>query len=430
MTALTFVILVGVLLAFAVHRAADVLNLRRLSADLPPGFEDLYDAETYRRSQEYTATRLRFGMAVESAQLLLLVVFWLAGGFGWLDELVRGLGWGPVASGLVYVSALFLARTVLTLPLGAYSTFVIEERFGFNRTSPGTFVADRIKGLGLAILLGGPLLTLVLALFEYGGAFAWVFAWAAATIFTLLVQLILPTFILPLFNKYTPLEDGELRQAIFAYASKVGFELKDIYVMDGSRRSSKGNAFFTGLGRAKRIALFDTLVSRHPVEELVGVLAHEIGHFQKRHVLKGTILSVAQLGLTFALLALVLRSEAVFAAFGVDRPSTYVGIVIFAVLIAPLELLLSAGGQALSRAHEREADRFAAETTGRPASLAGALKRLSRDTLSNLTPHALYVALNYSHPPVPERVRALTPAQKGPASGADLAVEASGDAAL
>jgi STE24 endopeptidase len=407
MNTLTFVIVAGVLLAFGVNRVADILNLRRLRAEVPPDFEGVYDPQTYRRSQAYTATRLRFGLFASGFDLALLLVFWLAGGFGRLDGLVRALDQHPMVSGLLYVGALFLLRGLFSLPFAIYSTFGIEESFGFNRTSPRTFITDRLKGLLLAGVLGAPLLALVLALFEYAGTGAWLYAWGATAAFVLLAQLILPTFILPLFNKYRPLEQGELREAIFAYASRVGFALKDVYVMDGSRRSSKGNAFFTGFGRSRRIALFDTLISRHPVEELVAVLAHEIGHYQRRHVLKGTVVTIAQLGLTFALLALVLRTPAVFTAFGVDEPSAYVGLVIFAVLFAPLELLLSVGGQAISRRHEREADRFAAATTGRPQALAAALKRLSRDTLGNLTPHPLYVILNYSHPPVPERVRLL-----------------------
>ncbi len=292
--------------------------------------------------------------------------------------------------------------------------FVIEQKYGFNRTSAPTFLLDLAKGLGVAVVLGVPLVIGFLALFEYGGDLAWVYAWAAVVAFSFVMQILAPTLIMPLFNKFTPLEDGDLKEAIVTYARKVGFPLKGVFSIDASRRTTKGNAFFTGFGRSKRIALFDTLIQRHPTGELVAVLAHEVGHYKKRHVLIGTIISALETGLFLGLFSLLLDQSALFQAFGVDEPSAYTGVIFVAILLRPLQLVLSLGDVALSRRHERQADLFGAITTGRGDLLASGLKRLSKDSLSNLTPHPVYVFLNYSHPPVLERVKAL---DAGPTPG-------------
>jgi len=345
-----------------------------------------------------------------SFDLAVLLVFWLGGGFGWLDGRVRDLGLGAVGSGLVFIGILVAAKAVLGLPFAWYHTFVLEERFGFNRTDARTFWADRVKGLLLGALLGGVLLGAVLFFFERTGDAAWLWCWGATTAFLLVVQFVAPTWIFPLFNKFEPLGEGPLREALLTYAGQVGFPLRDVYVIDGSRRSSKANAFFTGFGKNKRVALFDTLIEKHEPGELVAVVAHEIGHFKKGHIVKGIVLGTLQMGVVFFLLSLVLRlggDSGLFEAFGVATPSTYVGLVVFGILYAPLDLLLSAGMQAFSRKNEFEADRFARETTGSGEALARALQKLSADHLDNLTPHPFYVGLHYSHPPLVARLRAL-----------------------
>ncbi len=399
--------LVGLLVVEAINWAARLLNLRALRPDLPPEFADVYDAEAYRRSQEYTRVNTRFHFVESMFDLAVLLAFWFAGGFGWLDGLVRSWGLGPIWTGLVFFVILAVARGILGLPFSIYAVFVIEERFGFNRTTPGTFVLDLLKGLAVGIVIGVPLIAVFLALFEYGGPFAWIYAWVAVVAFSFLMQIVAPTLIMPLFNKFTPLGDGELKDAILDYARRVDFPLEGVFSIDASRRSSKGNAFFTGFGKRKRIALFDTLIERHSTEELVAVLAHEVGHYKKRHVLIGTIVSALEAGLFLGLFSLLLDQTALFTAFGVDAPSVYTGVIFVAILLQPLELALSVGGAALSRRHERQADRFAVATTGRADLLASGLKRLSKDNLSNLTPHPFYVFLNYSHPPTLERVKAL-----------------------
>jgi STE24 endopeptidase len=386
---------------------ADLLNLRTLGAGLPTEFRGLYDEERYRKSQQYTAARLRFGIISSTVSLAAVLLFWLLGGFGRLDAVLRALSLSEVWTGVLYIGALALARSALSLPFSIYSTFVIEARFGFNRTSVRTFVGDLLKGLLLALLLGVPLVAVILWLFGTAGAAAWLYCWLVATGFILVVQFVAPAWIMPLFNTFTPLGPGELREAILGYARAVGFSLRDLYVIDGSKRSSKSNAFFTGFGRNKRIALFDTLVKNHPVEELVAVLAHEIGHYKRHHIRQGMIIGILHAGAMFFILSLFIGRQGLFDAFQVRDVSVYGGFVFFGMLFAPIELLLSLAMNALSRRNEFAADRYAAETTGTPEAMIGALKRLSVDNLSHLTPHPFYIFLHYSHPTVIDRIAAI-----------------------
>jgi len=403
----------GLIFVEAIGLVAELLNLRALNLELPEEFVEVYDPATYRRSQTYTRVRTRFGVVSSLFDLAVLLTFWLAGGFGWLDGLVRGWGLSPIWTGLPFLLILAVGRAILSLPFSIWGVFVIEERFGFNRTSPRTFILDLVKGLGISVVLGVPLVIGFLALFQYGGALAWIYAWGAAVAFSVVLQVLAPTLIMPLFNKFTPLQDGELKEAILAYAQRVGFPLRGVFSIDASRRSTKGNAFFTGFGKSKRIALLDTLIRRHPAEELVAILAHEIGHYKKHHVLIGTVMSALETGLFLGLFALLLHRSGLFAAFGVALPSVYAGVVFVTILLRLLQFVLSVGSAALSRRHERQADGFARLTTGRGDLLAGGLKRLSKDNLVNLTPHPFNVFLEYSHPPVLERVRCLESSTPG-----------------
>lgn len=387
-----------------VRLVADLLNLRAASPDIPAGFEDLYEEQAYRRSQEYLRANTVFSLVDSSADLLLLLAFWFAGGFNALDQSLRGLGNGPVLTGVLFTGALLLLQSAVGLPFKVYRTFVLEERFGFNRTSPAVFIADQLKAILIGAAIGGPVIALVIWFFEHTGPLAWVWAWAGMTLFSLLLQYVAPTFIMPLFNTFTPLEDGALRSAIMQYAGDVRFPLAGIYVIDGSRRSAKANAFFTGFGRHKRIALFDTLVNNHAVEELVAVLAHEIGHYKKRHILISMGISALNLGVVFFLLSVFMDNPLLFEAFFMRQTSVYASLVFFMLLYSPVEFVLSVLLQMLSRKHEYEADRFAVETCRHGAMLATALKKLSLRNLSNLTPHPFYVFLNYSHPPLVKRI--------------------------
>lgn len=401
------IILVTIAVDFILDLVSNYLNLKSLSKELPNEFEGVYDEETYAKSQEYTKVRTRFGFLTGFFDLVVVLSFWFSGGFNWLDQIVRGWGFGELVTGILYIFILMLAKSVISLPFSIYSTFVIEERFGFNKTTIKTFVLDLVKGLILAVIIGGPLLAGILAFFMYAGDLSWIYAWGAVTVFMLIMQYVTPTWIMPLFNKFSPLEEGELRTMIEEYAEKVNFSLQGIFVIDGSRRSNKSNAFFTGFGKNKRVALYDTLIEKHTNEELVAVLAHEIGHYKKKHILKGMVLSIIQTGVMFYLLSVFLNSEGLFEAFYMNQMSVYAGLIFFGMLYAPIDMILSIFMQILSRKHEFEADAFAARTTGSPGDMITTLKKLSKDNLSNLTPHPLYVFLNYSHPPVLQRIQAI-----------------------
>ncbi len=401
------IILATLLFDYALNIIADTLNVKAMKKELPEEFRGVYDEEAYKKSQEYTRVNTRFGLITSSFGLAVTLAFWFLGGFNYLDQIVRGWAFPAIVTGLVYIGILILLRSLISLPFSIYSTFVIEERFGFNKTTPATFIGDLIKGTALGIIIGGPLLAAILAFFQYTGAYAWLYCWIGVTVFTLIIQFIAPTWIMPLFNKFTPLEDDELKQSIMDYAKSVHFTLDNIYVMDGSKRSSKSNAFFTGFGKHKRVALFDTLIEKHTVPELVAILAHEIGHYKKKHILKGMVISILHMGVMFLLLSFFISSKGLFDAFYMSQPSIYAGLIFFGMLYSPIELILSIFMQMFSRKNEYEADHFAATTVGDSENMVSALKKLSRDNLSNLTPHNFYVFLNYSHPTVLQRIKAI-----------------------
>ena len=406
------VILFTLVATFLVRLVADLLNLRAASPNVPEDFRDVYEDEAYRRSQEYLKANTLFSLADSSIDLILLLVFWYVGGFNSLDLFIRGLGYGPVGTGVLFTGALIMLQGVVGLPFSIYRTFVLEERFGFNKTTPMTFAADLVKTLLLGVAIGGPVAALVFWFFEYTGSKAWLWAWGGMVTFSMILQYVAPTWIMPLFNKFVPLEEGELRKAIMQYAADVHFPLSGIYVMDGSKRSAKANAFFTGFGKNKRIALFDTLIHNHSTEELVAVLAHEIGHFRKKHILMSMVLSMMNLGLVFYLLSLFMNNRMLFDAFFMQNTSVYASLVFFMLLYTPAEFILSVLMQMLSRRNEYEADRFAVTTYSHGRMLSVALKKLSRQNLSNLTPHPFNVFLNYSHPPVLQRVRRIEEAAR------------------
>ena len=401
------IILVVLVSEYVLGVVSSSLNMRALSPMVPSEFQDVFDADTYARSQEYARATTRFGLIRRTVSLALVIGFWRLGGFDWVDRLARGFGYGQIPTGLIFMGALGLGATVCGLPFRAYGTFVLESRFGFNRTTPATFVTDILKGIVLAVVLGGTLMAGVLFFFEWAGPFAWLWCWIAATLFLLVVQFIAPSWIMPLFNTFRPLDTGELRDAILRYAESASFPLRGIFVVDGSKRSSKANAFFIGLGENKRIGLFDTLVDKYSVGELVAVVAHEVGHYKKGHILRGLALQVAYLGALFFVMSLVLGERALFDAFYMTNMSVHAGLVFFGLLFTPVDMALSMYVHAVSRRNEFEADAFAAHTTGSAEPLIAALKKLSAESLSNLTPHPVHVFLHYSHPPVLERIAAL-----------------------
>jgi STE24 endopeptidase len=339
--------------------------------------------------------------------LAVILIFWFSGGFSIVDLFVRSFQFGSIATGLFFIGILLGLKMLISLPFSIYSTFVIEEKFGFNKTTCRLFMIDLIKSIVISAVLGGILLSLILGFLEFGGPHAWLMCWTAGTVFLLIVQYLVPTWIMPLFNTFTPLENGPLKEAIFNYAQSIDFALSNIFVMDGSKRSSKSNAFFTGFGKNKRIVLFDTLIKEQTTEELVSILAHEMGHFKKKHVLKRIGFSIVQMGIVFYLVSIFIAHSGLFHAFFVEEVSIYAGLIFFGMLYSPIDLFISILFQVSSRKDEYAADQFAARTTGDGSALIRALKKLSAHNLSNLTPHPFYVFLNYSHPPVLERIRAL-----------------------
>ncbi|WP_161781606.1 M48 family metallopeptidase [Desulfohalovibrio reitneri] len=389
-----------------VRAAASLLNLRALDPVLPEEFADVYDAERYARSQEYTCRATRAGLWEEAVGLAALLAALGLGVFGWLDGLAWSLGLGGVASGLAFFGLVALASEVIGLPFSIWRTFVLEEEYGFNRTTWKTFVLDRVKGLLLSALLGGGLLALVLWFFGWLGPVGWLPAWTAAAAVSLAMQYVAPVWILPLFNKFSPLPRGELRENIEGLAREQGFKLDEVYVIDGSRRSTRGNAFFAGFGAWRRAALFDTLVETMTPGQAAAVMAHEMGHARLGHVPRLLLAGLARMGLLLFLLSLFLGTAIESEMLGM-RPSVHAGLFAFALLFSPAGLLLGAAFNAVSRRYEFQADRFAAKAWN-ARDMVDALKRLAADNLANLTPHPFHTALHASHPPVLRRIRRLS----------------------
>jgi STE24 endopeptidase len=383
------------------------LNVSAASSDVPTEFAGYYDAAKYRTAQEYLKTNTRFTLVTGLVSTLAAVVFILADGFNAVDLFARSFHFSAIPTGLIFAGVILSLAELLGLPFSLYHTFVIEEKYGFNRTTLKTFVLDLVKDWFLGALIGGLVFAGLVWFFGRFGTVAWLYSWIAVTLFQIFLMFIAPVVIMPLFNKFIPLEEGELKRSIEEYAQAAGFKMKGIYKMDGSKRSTKSNAFFTGLGRFRRIVLFDTLIARHTVGELVSVLAHEMGHYKKRHILKSVVRSILTMGLMFLILSFFIDNSGLFAAFGMEYTSVYASLFFFAFLFAPINMLLSVIGNVLSRKYEYEADAYAVLTYRRPDDMITALKKLSVDNLSNLTPHPMKVFLQYSHPPVLERVQAI-----------------------
>jgi STE24 endopeptidase len=396
-----------ILAGYVIDLTVAIVNLRSLDPHLPEEFDKLYDRERYKKSQNYTRVTTTFSMVRETVSTAFTVAFILISGFNWVDGLARGFGMGTIVTGVIFTAILLLLTTFAEIPFSIYTTFVIEDRFGFNRTTPATFILDMAKGMVLTAVVGGPVLALVLWFFEKGGSWAWFYCWIGVVSVMMIIQFIAPVWIMPLFNKFTPLDAGELKEAVTDYAAREQFKIQGIYTMDGSKRSTKLNAFFTGFGQFRRIVFFDTLVEKLSVGEIVAVLAHEMGHNKLKHVFKMLAASIVQIGIMFLILSAFINNRGLFDAFGMTHVSIYASLVFFGFLYSPISMLLSVIFNIFSRRHEFQADRYALTSTGELEMMISALKKLSVTNLSNLTPHPLHVFLNYSHPPVLERIKAL-----------------------
>lgn len=402
------IILAIIIGEYFINFFVEYLNLKNISSQLPDEFVGFYDQEKYKKSQDYLKVTTKFGLIKETIMTAIILFFILLGGFNSVDIFARSFDKGPILTGLIFAGVLMLFSQILSLPFSAYSTFVIEEKFGFNRTTIKTFILDFLKMLLISAVIGAVVFSVVIWFFKTTKEMAWAYCWIAVTVLQMFLVFIAPVVIMPLFNKFIPLEEGKLKTEIENYAKSQKFALSGLFKIDASRRSSKSNAFFTGFGKYRRIALFDTLIEKHTVEELVSVLAHEIGHYKKKHILKTILLSTVTTGLMFFILSLFINNQGLFAAFRMENLSVYASLIFFAFLYSPISLVLSVFGNVLSRKHEFEADRFAVETYHNKQSFIDALKKLTVDNLSNLTPHPLKVFLYYSHPPVLERINALS----------------------
>jgi STE24 endopeptidase len=408
---LAIIILLGLFAVWKLEFAATLLNLKAFPDRVPSELDDVMDFEKLQKAHEYLRVNSRFSMFQSTVSLVVLLIFWAVGGFPWLDQLARSFTDSLVIAGLIFLGLLFLGQTLIALPFAIYDTFGIEEKFGFNRVTPATFVADRLKGLLLALVLGAPLLAGILWIFG-NVSHAWLWAWATVTVFQLILTYLAPSLIMPLFNKFTPMPEGETRQEIEELGKKCGFPLDGVFVMDGSKRTTKANAFFTGLGKRKKIALFDTLIETQEKPALLAILAHEIGHFRCGHIRQRLAVGILQTAVIFFLLGLATDpsgalARQLFDAFGVAEISPHVGLVLFAILLEPVSKGLAVLANAWSRKHEFEADAYAATMTGHARALGQALKKLTADHLSHPSPAPLRIWLDYSHPPLVRRLEAL-----------------------
>ncbi len=408
-----YIITAILIISFLLDKVLDYLNLKNTLPVLPPEVNDVYDPERYRESQNYKKVNTRFSFYTGSFNMLIILIMLFMGGFGIVNNLAWSISSNSIVVALIFFGIIGFTSDIINMPFDIYGTFVIEEKFGFNKTTPVVFILDKIKSWFLSAIIGGGLIAVIIWLYNITGKGFWLYAWVLISLFTILMTMFYSNLIVPLFNKQTPLEEGELRTAIEEFSENVGFKLRNVFVIDGSKRSTKSNAYFTGLGKKKRIVLYDTLIKDLSKEEIVAVLAHEIGHYKKKHTLTGTLLGIFQTGLTLFLFSLLMENPQLSQALGAEKPEFQLSIIAFGILYSPVSLILGLIFNIFSRTNEYAADRFAAiKYNGKE--LIKALKKLTSKNLSNLTPHPLYVVFHYSHPPLISRIRALQSIEQNP----------------
>jgi len=407
MNDLVYILIIVIPVAgYLTERYLSYLNMKMWSPEVPEKLKGIIDNLKYRDSQLYHKDNDRLSLYSSTFNLALLIIMIVAGGFAFIDNSLKNISNHPVVLSLIFFGIIGLASDILNIPFSWYDNFVIEKKYGFNRMTLRTFITDHIKSWMLAVLIGAPVLALITWFYYRTGRSFWLYAWGLITLFTVFINFFYSSLIVPLFNKQTPLEEGTLRKKIEDFAMKTGFRLKDIYVMDGSKRSTKANAYFSGFGSKKRIVLFDTLLKELDEDEIVAVLAHETGHYKKRHILQSMAASVIITGFMLFLFSLVVDNPHLSQALGAETPSFHMGLIVFGILYSPVSLVIGLMGNLISRRNEFSADRFARENEcGRH--LASALKKLSVSNLSNLVPHPAYVYFHYSHPPLLERLKYL-----------------------
>lgn len=405
-TQLYYLIIGIIIIDFIIDKVLNALNAKHYNDPIPEELNDVYDEDEYNRSQDYKLTNYRFGIWSSLFTLTLTLGFLLFDGFEYVDNIARSYSDNPIIIGLIFFGIIMLASDLLTTPFSYYKTFVIEERFGFNKTTKKTFVLDKLKGLFMMAILGGIILGAIIWFYEQTQEQFWLYAWGIVTGFTIIMNMFYSRLIVPMFNKQTPLEDGSLRDKISDYAQSVGFSLKKIFVIDGSKRSTKANAYFSGFGSEKRVTLYDTLINDLDEEEIVAVLAHEVGHYKRKHIIFNLFASIALTGLTFYILSIFIANPLLSNAIGVEIPSFHVGLIAFGLLYSPISEITGLLMNFVSRQFEYQADDYAKQTYAAQP-LITSLKKLNKTSLSNLTPHKSYVFVHYSHPTLLERVRNL-----------------------
>lgn len=403
---LFYIIIAILIVSFIIDQALDYLNAKHFGDKLPKELEDIFDEQEYQKSQRYKTERYKFGLLTSTISLIATLLFFFFDGFAYVDNLARSISNNEILIALVFFGIIMIASDILSTPFSYYSTFVIEEKYGFNKTTRKTFFLDKLKGWLMGAVLGGIILGAIIWFYQTTGENFWLYAWGIITVFTVLMNLFYARFIVPLFNKQTPLEEGSLRLEIEKYASKVGFTLDKIFVIDGSKRSTKANAYFSGFGNEKRVTLYDTLIKDLNEKEIVAVLAHEVGHYKRNHIIINLIVAILTTGFTLWLLSLFISNPLLSEALNVSQPSFHIGLVAFGVLYSPISGITSLIMNYLSRKFEYQADDYAKNTFASEPLISG-LKKLSKNSLSNLTPHPLYVFAHYSHPTLLQRFKNL-----------------------
>ena len=403
---LFYIFIAIIIISFIVDKFLDTLNSKHFDDKIPEKLADVYDKEEYKKSQSYKKTNAKFSNLTSTFSIILTLAFFFLDGFKYVDNFARTFTDNPILVALVFFGVIMFGSDVLTTPFSYYQTFVIEEKFGFNKSTKKIFWLDKIKGWLISILLGGTILSLIIWFYQISGEYFWIYAWALIAVFSLLMNLFYAKLIVPLFNKQTPLEDGELKTAIEKYAKNVGFTINNIFVIDGSKRSTKANAYFSGFGSQKRITLFDTLINDLETDEIVAVLAHEVGHYKRKHIIFNLASSILLTGFTLYILSFFINSAILSEALGISIPSFHIGLIAFGILYSPISEITGLLMNYVSRVFEYQADNFSKETfAAKP--LITSLKKLSKNSLSNLTPHKAYVFMHYSHPTLLERIENL-----------------------
>lgn len=405
-TILFYIFISILVLDFVIDFYLDILNSKHFDDKIPKKLADVYDEEAYKKSQAYKKENANFSNITSLFSIVLTLLFFFLEGFQFVDNLAKSFTNQPILITLIFFGIIMLGSDILTTPFSYYKTFMIEEKYGFNKTTIKTFWLDKLKGWLMSIILGGGILAIIIWFYQFSGDHFWIYAWILLTVFSLFMNLFYAKIIVPIFNKQTPLENGELKTAIENYAQKVGFTLQNIFVIDGSKRSTKANAYFSGFGSQKRITLFDTLINDLSTEEIVAVLAHEVGHYKKNHIIYNLLISIVLSGLMLFLLSLFISSPMLSNALSVSTPSFHIGLIAFGILYSPISEITGLLMNQLSRKFEYQADNFAKNTFDGQF-LISSLKKLSKNSLSNLTPHPTYVFVHYSHPTLLERIENL-----------------------